>query len=154
MNMHAILLIIIILVALWLLWPVIWRLIQPAVQRYVARKTEDYIRRATGMPPRPKQESRQKKQKKESSAPKGDNNDTRGEWFYDTGERRRRQQQRRRSGREPLIPKEYAVDVEFVEIKDYSSATVIGEDNSSRQQVYNESQVSDAEYVMIKPKRS
>ena len=85
---------------------------------------------------------------------KGDNNDTRGEWFYDTGERRRRQQQRRRSGREPLIPKEYAVDVEFVEIKDYSSATVIGEDNSGRQQVYNESQVSDAEYVMIKPKRS
>lgn len=132
--------------ALWLLWPVIWRLIQPAVQRYVARKTEDYIRRAAGMPPRPKQERNQKKETTET-------HDTRGEWFYDTGERRRRQQQRR-SGREPLIPKEYAVDVEFVEIRDYSSATVIGEDNSGRQQIYHESQVSDAEYVMIKPKRS
>ncbi|MDE6668937.1 MAG: hypothetical protein K2K26_04535 [Muribaculaceae bacterium] len=144
--MHTLLLIIIILVALWLLWPVIWRLIQPAVQRYVARKTEDYIRRAAGMPPRSKQERSQKKENAET-------HDTRGEWFYDTGERRRRQQQRR-SGREPLIPKEYAVDVEFVEIRDYSSATVIGEDNSGRQQIYHESQVSDAEYVMIKPKRS
>lgn len=136
--------------ALWLLWPVIWRLIQPAVQRYIARKTEDYIRRATGMPPRPKQERRQKK---ETSGSAAGTQDTRGEWFYDTGERRRRQQQHR-SGHEPLIPKEYAVDVEFVEIRDYSSATVIGEDNSGHQQVYHESQVSDAEYVMIKPKRS
>ncbi|MDE5875929.1 MAG: hypothetical protein K2H47_00255 [Muribaculaceae bacterium] len=149
--MHTILLIILILVALWLLRPIIWRLVQPMVQRYVARKTEDFIRRAAGMPPRPKQERRQKKEASDSTA---ETHDTRGEWFYDTGERRRRQQQRRRSGREPLIPKEYAVDVEFVEIRDYSSATVIGEDNSGRQQIYHESQVSDAEYVMIKPKRS
>ncbi len=136
--------------ALWLLWPIIWRMIRPTVQRYLARKTEDYIRRATGMPPRPKQEHRQKKETSESGA---GSRDTRGEWFYDTGERRRRQQ-RNRSGREPLIPKEYAVDVEFVEILDYSSATVIGEDSSGQQQVYHESQVSDAEYVMIKPKHS
>ena len=54
---------------------------------------------------------------------------------------------------EPIIPKEYAEDVEFVEIKEYSETTI--ETHKATSSVkYHESQVSDAEWVEIKSSRS
>lgn len=50
---------------------------------------------------------------------------------------------------EPLIPKEYAEDVDFVEIKSYSEKIEISQD-SDEIQYKEERQVSDAEYTIIK----
>ena len=50
---------------------------------------------------------------------------------------------------EPLIPKEYAEDVEFTETKDFSKYE--SETNShTTQEKYHESQISDAEWTEVK----
>lgn len=53
--------------------------------------------------------------------------------------------------REPIIPKEYAEDVEFVEIKSFSEETVVTTEHKSdgKERVVVESQVEDAEYTII-----
>lgn len=120
-----------IIVAVIWLWPYISRWLR----RKANERIEDYIRKATGMPPREK-----KKRNHKSSGSDSDNS------FYN-----QRHQRYSPGAEEPLIPKEYAEDVEFVETKDYSE--------SFRQSVrdaktsYHESQVSDAEYVEIKDRK-
>lgn len=79
---------------------------------------------------------------------------------FQTGGRKRREQTERKGSRsrrrryasdEPIIPKEYAEDVEFTEVKEFSETTIAGETTGHRQ-TYHESQVSDVEYVEIKDK--
>ena len=121
--MIRLIIILIIAAALWLLWPRIRRWMAMWVVRRLQRNAEDYVRRASGMPPR--------EEKK--------------------GERASRHRPRRSYAGGPLIPKEYAVDVEYVEIHEYSATTVIGGDAPKEKvEEWHESQVTDAEWVEIR----
>lgn len=119
-----------IILCVWLLWPNISRWLQ----RKAADKAEDYIRRATGMPPRPDSREGRRRQRSE-----------RREGFSASSSRRRYAD----TSDSPIIPPEYAEDVEYVETKDFSETT-IGVSDSKGTRTYHESQVSDAEYVEIK----
>lgn len=131
--MQGIAIILLIAVFFWLVWPYIARWLR----KKAAQKTEDFIRRATGMPPRPgsseyrRQHHERRRQEEQTS---------------------RRNSRDRRNGHgysEPLIPKEYAEDVEYTETKDFSVRT---ESSSLNENVSfkTEHQVSDAEWVEIK----
>lgn len=129
----------IILILLFSLWPLIVRWLRPMIQRYMARKAEDYLRRAAGMPPRSDSRARSRSD-------------------FSSGNRASRSRGRHHDpSREPIIPSGYAEDVEFVEVRDFSSDTVIAESDhpkSAGKSIRVESQVSDAEYVMItEPKK-
>lgn len=119
----------VIIIALFLLWPRIIRWLRPVIQRWMMRRVENYVRKAAGMPPR--QEARKKR------SPHPDDNHP---W-----------QRAERPGpmREPhIIPPEYAEDVEFTETVEYSSDRNIGSDAPGKR-VRNENQVSDAEWEEI-----
>lgn len=125
MTFIAIILLIIIV------WLVFGESIKRALYGFIARKAEDSLRRSMGMPPR-KEQKKKRSQRRENSSGRS------------TG--------RHASGRpgEPVIPKEYAEDVEYVEIKSYSEDTVIREDASGRQTVVeSESQIEEAEVISI-----
>lgn len=127
----------IILIIIFAVLPLLRRWLTPWLQRFAARKTEDFIRRQMGMPPRDKKAER----KAQNEARKAQN------------ARRSSQGSRRHTqpSDEPIIPKEYAEDVEFVEIKEFESTEVAAESADGKQKtVYRESQVSDAEWVEIK----
>ena len=53
----------------------------------------------------------------------------------------------------PIIPKEYAEDVEFVETIDYSETVIAASDRKGNTTVYHESQVTDVEWEEIKVKK-
>lgn len=128
---------ILIVVFFWLIWPLISRWLK----RKAMERAEDYMRKSMGMPPR------DKKKKNQSD----NTSQTQGGYYY--------QRQRRnpfgqdRYGNEPLIPKEYAEDVEFTETKDYSSTESNGK-TGEKIETYHESQVSDAEWTEVKKHRS
>ena len=92
------------------------------------------------MPPRDRDKSRsQQRQSYSSSAgySQGSKDNTRRRGSYSSG---------------PLIPKEYAVDVEYIEVRSYSSEDTIAADGKNvRYKV--ESQVSDAEIIEIRKGR-
>lgn len=115
--------------------PYLWRWLKPYLMRWVQHRTEDYVRSKMGMPPRDR---------------------SRGSRRNDSG----RQQQRTRGGNsrgysrsqysdEPLIPKEYAEDVDFTEMHSYSDDTEIASDGKNVK-IRQESQVSDAEIIEIR----
>ena len=121
------------------------------MRRYMANKAEDFLRSAAGMPPRPGS----RKARKEAAGRNNNgydstgNNDSYG--YYDPYRSRRRSSRYYNNG--PIIPKEYAEDVEFVETKEFSrtsidSAEYAGNDRTD----WHESQVSDAEWEEIKTK--
>lgn len=127
---------IVILIALffWLVWPYIYRYLK----RKAMEKTEDYLRTSMGLPPKYKKQKR-KKGRKEEESPRE---------YY---QRRENPQGGRGSVHEPLIPKEYAEDVEFVEIREFSAReTIVTGDKT----VYHESQITDVEYTEIKKPRA
>lgn len=121
----------IICIVLFLLWPTI----KKWLARYMVHKTEDFIRSATGMPPRDK-----KRRERASS----------GSTSYGREGRQSGSRRGRRSSKEPIIPREYAEDVEFVESVEYSETTIREDYSDGSGRVYTESQVSDVEYVEIK----
>ena len=128
---------ILIVVFFWLIWPTISRWLK----RKAMERTEDYIRKSMGMPPR------DKKKKNQSGNTSSQNQDS-----YYQGQRRN-PFGRDRYSHEPLIPKEYAEDVEFTETKDFSSSeTKIN--TGGKTEIYHESQVSDAEWTEVKKPRS
>ena len=129
---------ILIVLGFWLLWPIISRWLR----RQAANKAEDFIRNATGMPPRPGSRRARKEQKARANSHEGYNNG-----YYDSQRRKRKA-----SADEPLIPKEYAEDVEFVETKDFSSDATNHKQN--KKEIYHEKQVSDAEWVEVKDKKN
>ncbi|MCH5228566.1 MAG: hypothetical protein J1F12_01045 [Muribaculaceae bacterium] len=127
---------ILIVVFFWLIWPVISRWLK----RKAMERAEDYMRKSMGMPPRDKK-------RKDS---KSSDNTYSGENFYQR--RRRNPFGPDRYTKEPIIPKEYAEDVEFTETKDFS-ASESRKDQASTQ-TYHESQISDVEWTEIKKPRN
>lgn len=117
-----------ILILIFIGIPLLWKWLKPYFFRWMQHRTEDYVRNAMGMPPR---------DKKKSSGP---------------SDNRARRSRRRYYSSGPLIPKEYAVDVEYTEIRSYSSdETIAPEGHTVRYTV--ESQVSDAEIIEIRRDR-
>ena len=116
----------------WIVWPRLSRWLK----RKAMERAENYVRASMGMPPREK-----KRRDKNSQNTQG---------FYN-------QRQRRnpfgpdRYTKEPIIPKEYAEDVEFTETIDYSHKEQRSTQSSSS---YHESQISDAEWTEIKKSRT
>lgn len=90
------------------------------------------------MPPRP---GSGKKRRERSSRP---DRESEQEYYY----RQRRQRSHSSYSSGPIIPKEYAEDVEFVETKEFSQ-TIISQspaDTRRKETFREESQVSDAEW--------
>lgn len=98
----------------------------------MARRAENYFRRMAGMPPR--DNGKKRKQKADAG----------------NGARRGGQNPRRHTDDGPIIPKEYAEDVEFTEYKEYSEADLLRTEEPDGTTTYRESQVEDAEYTEIK----
>lgn len=127
--MRGIAILLFVVLFVWLVWPYITRWLK----RKAIERAEDYMRASMGMPPRDKKRNGRAREE-----------NRRGE-YYQREERYRHAG----DGKEPLIPKEYAEDVEFVETKDYSDTDVRTEGKETRK-TYHESQISDAEFVEIK----
>lgn len=129
-------------IAILLLIVIFFCLIWPVIARWLKKKAmermEDYVRSSMGMPPRDK--------KKRAT---GRNQEEYQQGFY---QRKRRNPFSQKSD-EPLIPKEYAEDVEFTETIDYSS-TEYRHSADGNIKHYHESQISDAEWTEIKTTRS
>ena len=125
-----------IVIFFWLIWPVIARWLK----RKAMERTEDYIRASMGMPPRDKNRGKGKDQR-----------DQRDSFYH---QQQRNHNQNHRSPDEPIIPKEYAEDVEFVETKEYSSETRIHADGKTTIETYHESQISDVEWTEVKKPRT
>lgn len=122
-----------IVVFFWIFWPMISRWLK----RKAMERAEDYMRASMGMPPRDKKKRHTKEQTTQNTYQRQRRNPFRPE----------------RYGNEPIIPKDYAEDVEFTETIDYSQRefTEVKEGNKK---IYHESQVSDAEFVEIKKSRT
>lgn len=131
--MGTFLTLIVIFLILWIFWRTIGRRL---MMRYMQHKVEDITRSAFGMPPRPG--SRKEKKQKKSGNENRKGNSYRGYGF-------------RRAATQPIIPREYAEDVEFVEIKEYSQTNIaMDADGDVKVEQYNESQITDVEWEEIK----
>ena len=130
--------IVLIVIFFWLIWPAISRWLK----RKAMEKAEDYMRSSMGMPPRDKKRKKSQGDQAESS-----------QYSYDNGRQRRNPFGQRRHVNEPIIPKEYAEDVEFTEMKDYSGKDIKIE-SPEKSETFHESQISDAEWTEIKKPRS
>ena len=102
-------------------------------------KAEDYVRSSMGMPPRDKSK-RHKSGERTSSG---------SQQYYG---RNGRNSTYRQHKDEQIIPKEYAEDVDFIEIKDYSQTTIHTTEGKKHTE-YHESQISDVEFTEIKNPR-
>lgn len=135
-----------ILILIFIGVPLLWRWLKPYFFRWAQHRTEDYIRSQMGMPPRDKGKSRSQQRQQQYSSSGG----------YSSGGYSTDSYGSRRSGRGyssgPLIPKEYAVDVEYTEIRSYSSEETIASDGHTVRYTV-ESQVSDAEIIEIRRER-
>lgn len=126
-----------------------WPWISRWLKQFLARRAEDYLRKATGMPPRPGSREEKRQQRASSRQTYSSSQDNFSDSAYGRSSRQRR---RTRNGyKEPIIPPEYAEDVEFVETKSFSETTIGDSGRQIRQ--FHESQVSDVEWVEIKNKR-
>lgn len=117
----------------------------------MANKAEDFLRSAAGMPPRPGSRKAKKEaaNRKNGSYDSAGNNDSYG--YYDPYRSRRRSNRYYNDG--PIIPKEYAEDVEFVETKEFSQTSIDSAGSAGTDRTdWHESQVSDAEWEEIKIK--
>ena len=131
------LIIILIPLALWLLRP----LIRKWIYRTLERKAEDMMRRAAGMPPRDK--------KQRSRDTYADDNGSHDSGCH-TSSHHAGYGSERFDG--PIIPREYAEDVEFTEYRDYSSDTSIRTSDTGEQSIVIEKQVTDVQWEEIKDK--
>lgn len=137
---------ILVIVFFWVIWPVIARWLK----RKAMERAEDYVRASMGMPPR---------EKRKRGGKKKDNEDFSGYQSYSSpggGRERRNPFGPDRYTKEPIIPKDYAEDVEFTETIDYSEdhLEIKRESSSTSSSVDQESQISDAEWTEIKKSRS
>lgn len=120
----------IILIILVVGLPYLWRILRPYILRWAQLRTQKIILKAMGVPPHDR--------KHRDSASRGDSRERRQ---YSYGYRRPHA-----SG--PIIPKEYAEDVEYTEIRTYSEEHTIGAEEGNVK-FRRESQVSDAEIIEI-----
>lgn len=137
-----------ILIIIFLVLLLFGRYLGPLVQKWMMGKMEDRFRRMAGMPTR-KEERKMRREAMKNAA--------KGNPHAQSGSRRKSgggmNTNETRHPHSPIIPKEYAEDVEFVEIKSYSEEIRIeGEDTSKKkkEKVVYESQVEDAEFTEIK----
>ena len=136
------LIIILITIALWLIFA---PYIRPWLQRRAQQKMADFLRRQMGMPT----EKEQRRAEKEAER-REEHERRHGVWSRPP----RKANTDMRTGRKPIIPAEYAEDVEFVEIREFRQRSILEEDEASRKHrrhtVITESQVSDVEYTEIR----
>lgn len=127
--------VLIIIIVIFLCWPMIIRWLQ----RFMARRAEDMVRRMAGMPSRKEEERRRRRQEKQTGSTR--------ERYSSSGQARHH----RADGGGLRAMREYAEDVAFTEIKEYSSSEFTDDNLKTRQRrIYREEQVSDAEFVEIK----
>lgn len=117
-----------------LVWPYIARWLK----RKAMDKAEDYLRASMGMPPRDKKAS---KERRRYSHPEENFSGHNGGFNHTYNKK------------EPIIPKDYAEDVEFIETVNYSETSVRVE-KSKGEKIYHESQISDVEWTEIKKTRN
>lgn len=130
----------IILIIMVVLLPLLRRWLQPFLMRYAQRKTEDFFRKQMGVPPVSKEE-RKARRKQEKARREGRFYEGRREYGFTPG------------GEEPIIPKEYAEDVEFVEIKEFTQEEIAADRKGKvRIETCRETQISDAEWEEIERK--
>lgn len=134
--MTVFIILILIPLALWLLRP----LIQKWIYRTLERKVEDMFCKATGMPPH------DKKQRSNNAA----DDDTSYSTGYRTSSHHADYGYEQHDG--PIIPREYAEDVEFTEYRDYSSDTSIRTSDTGEESIVIEKQVTDVQWEEIKDK--
>ncbi len=127
----------IIIVGLIVASPYIARWVSRLVQEWVARKIRNKMREAMGMPPESKEERRAQR-----------------EQFRQQQEEAAYARRRRRSSDPTFslrrILHSYAVDIEFTEIREYSTRTEIHPEAGGAR-VIIENQVTDAEYILLRP---
>ena len=133
------LIIILIPLALWLLRP----LIRKWIYRTLERKAEDMLRRAAGMPPRGKKQRSNNAAEEDDGSYRAGSSSSSYHTGYGYG-------YERHDG--PIIPREYAEDVEFTEYRDYSSDTKIRTSDTGEQSIVIEKQVTDVQWEEIKDK--
>lgn len=105
----------------------------------MATRAEDMVRRMAGMPTRKEEQRRRKQNEKENRRNQTTRNGNRNHRsYYKRGE----------DGVKSM--KEYAEDVEYTEIKEYSESTILKQDETGHSHIYNESQVSDVEFIETK----
>lgn len=131
--------VIIILILVFVLLPILRRWVFPLLvrrgRRYAQEKAEDFIRQQMGVPPVSKEE---RKARRKAEKQRRSGTDSAAYGFNPEGE-------------EPIIPKEYAEDVEFVEIKEFTQENIASDrDGGVRREVYHEKQVTDAEWEDVK----
>lgn len=144
--------VVIVLVIFAIVWLLFGQQIKSWLAGFMARRTEDYIRKATGMPPRPGSREARRQQREEQKA-QNQRSSQGASNYYDGRSSRRRRRSTRSYSNEPLIPKEYAEDVEFTETISYSETTIGATASEGRTTTaYHESQVSDVEWEEIKVK--
>ena len=129
---------ILVVLFLWLVWPYIARWLK----RKATERAEDYLRASMGMPPR------DKKNRKKANYRNSEEEQT----YYQRQRRNPFSKDRYTKG--PIIPPEYAEDVEFTETIDYSSETHKTHTTASGETTsFHESQISDVEFTEIKKPR-
>lgn len=106
---------------------------------FMARRAEDMVRRMAGMPSRKEEQRRRRQQQKEASRQQASRrHGSRGQYGGRASD----------DGLNSM--REYAEDVEFTEIKEYSETTILEEDSKGSSRIYHESQVSDVEFTETK----
>ena len=137
---------IVIILAIIAIWLIFAPYIRPWLQRRAEQKLADYLRRQMGMPTEKEQRQAEKNARNRRNA-------AYGTWTNPAGHQNTRS---RHPADEPLIPKEYAVDVEYTEIREFAQ-TVIKDDSSesdAKTGFAAECQVSDVEYTEIRQKNA
>lgn len=126
------------LVIILIIFFVLWLFRQP-IRQYIYRKmAESFARRLRKSMGFPEPEEPKKKAHRRARER------TSGGWQRPVGK------ERRRNPNEPIIPKEYAVDVEFTEIKEIVRTFSASDDGEGYE---IQEQVSDAEWTEIKAYR-
>ena len=128
--MITLLVILLIVIVIWIAGPYIKALFE----RWLMRRLQKSFFKAAGIPDPEKERKKQNKNKKKDTH----------------GSSRHRHQ---RTQDEPIIPRDYAEDVEFTEYKEYTTETTIDE-SVSHLHIHEEEQVSDVQFTEIKdPKK-
>ena len=116
--------------------------LRPLLSRWIMGRMEDRFRRMAGMPTRKEEKKMRKeaakKERKGTASAAG-----------------RRSASNAGCRNEPIIPKDYPEDVEFVEIKSHSEETVVRstyDADGNLEDIEVEEQIEDVEYTEIKTK--
>ncbi len=116
-----------IIILLIVIWMIFGERISAGIRTFMAHRAEDTVRRMMGMPTR-KQERKARRQAEKQAAGRSS--------AY-------RAQNGSSAKSEHIIPPEYAEDVEYVEVRDYSRTDTVIKDEKG-DTIYHETQVEEA----------